>query len=207
MSASSQSFLRYSALVSATFAGAATASATSSITVFDAPYATGLLTSSFGNYITESVSTTGAWTSTVDTTGANRLNANGPDSLTLTLGYGQYDFTTTIVTGFDTISFAYSTQENDSGDTFGYTVNGAFNAVTGGGTVSNLALSAGDIFGFRVLAAAYSSSSTTLTISNLTASASAVPEPASAASWLGLGVAGVVAMREMRRRPRAAAQA
>lgn len=206
MSTSSTTFLRYSALVSATFAGAASAYATPpETTVFDAPYTTGVLP------ITESIVSngdiSGAWTSAVFV-GTATIQANSGTSLTLGYQRGSdassYDFSTQIVSGFETISFSYITAGSAPIQSFGYTVNGSFNAVTGSGTVSNLVLSSGDIFGFRITVG-YTATPSTLTISNLTAT-SAVPEPASAASWLGLGVAGVVAMREMRRRPRAAAQ-
>jgi hypothetical protein len=110
------------------------------------------------------------------------------------------EFKTTIVSGFEIVSFSYSLGVSGSAYTEWFK-NGQYNLITGSGSVTNVTFAPGDVFGFRVVA--NYGSSIAANISNLTA----VPEPASAGGWIGLGVAGLVAMRELRRRRPAPATA
>ncbi|MCU0793320.1 MAG: hypothetical protein MUE42_10850 [Opitutaceae bacterium] len=205
-SIAASSLARYSALVGATFAGATTASA---VVVFNAPYSTSDLPTSMSYPLDNS--TLGAWTwdegPTENFIGIRALNAgslliqniNNSNTSALTV-----DFKTTIVAGFETISFSYDITGFGLGSVQWFK-NSEFNTITGSGAVSDAIFAPGDVFGFRVSAtyAGGSGGASFLTLSNLTATA--IPEPASAGSWIGLGVAGLVAMRELRRRPRAAA--
>ncbi|AKC83323.1 hypothetical protein IMCC26134_12015 [Verrucomicrobia bacterium IMCC26134] len=202
---STTSLTRYSALVGATFS-AATASAVPppGNIVFSSPYATGVLNTSATSLADNAV--TGAWTwDLVQSQGTSSIKSNSSTSLTLfsqnidTVGAtASVEFRTTIVSGFESISFDYTSVSFVNSST-GWLKNGTQTTLGSSGTFSHL-FAPGDTFGFRV-SATYNSSinSATLTISNLTATA-AVPEPASAGTWIGLGAAGLIAMRELRRR-------
>jgi hypothetical protein len=209
-----RSFCACSALVGALLTTPATVHATPppSFTVFSAPYATGLLSSSFASLPDPTV--TGAWTWDI-LAGGSSSSIKAPSASSLEFVTGTYmgtstvDFKTTIVAGYEKISFDYNAVINYGTGNISWFKNGTFNPITGAGTVTDEIFTAGDTFGFRldVTDSIGQIAARDLTLSNLTATASSIPEPASVGTWIGLGVVGLIAMREMRRRRSASAPA
>lgn len=204
---------RYSALVGIALIGATSAHA-ANFSVFDAPYATGIL-STDGELLSDNT-VSGAWTWDIIQLDSGFAGAAVDFGNVLEMqvyattspGNTTVEFRTTIVSGFDSVSFNYDAVGINTYE-LQWFKNGTTHTLTGVGSISSTTFSPGDTFGFR-LSATYGleAGAALLRISNLTAtSAAPVPEPASAATWLGLGVAGFVTLREMRRRPRASAQA
>ena len=205
-------FIRYSAAVGATVLGAATVSAAPGLTVFSSPYATGFLPISPSSTSPADLSTSGAWTWDVTSGSSSKgtIAANSTTSLTLKAtptindyASNTFEVRTTAITGYDSVSFNYSV--SNSGMAWAYFFKNGTSTLLSGTNSSTILISPGDVFGFRV-SASYMGAGASLTISNLTATpTAAVPEPASTSTWMAAGVAGLVAMRELRRKRRAPA--
>ncbi len=155
-----------------------------------------------GTYTLTGTQTYGTWTSTSNN-GTSVLTLNdsqAPASLTLTgtaaSSTSEEQFTHTApFTG--TLSFSYTA----SGVTF-LNVNGSLTFLNGTSSVTNVAVGAGQTFGFLTESGgSYTGSS--LTVSNFSAPGS-VPEPG-AAGWIAAGAAGLLATRALRRRSARAA--
>jgi hypothetical protein len=108
---------------------------------------------------------------------------------------------TTAVPGYLDLSFDYVAPSTADRVNWFYIRDGVTTttSLTGAGTYA-FSAEEGDVFGFK-LSAVYSSYDSQLTVTHF----AAVPEPASVAGWMGAGAAGLVAMRALRRRRRAAA--
>ena len=155
-----------------------------------------------GTYTLTGTQTYGTWTSTAQN-GASVLtldDSQAPTFLTLT---GTAASTTSIEQFNDTapfsgtLSFSYTA----SGVTF-LTVDGNLTFLNGTSSVTNVAVGAGQTFGFLTQSGgSYTGSS--LTVSNFSAPGS-VPEPG-AAGWIAAGAAGLLATRALRRRSARAA--
>jgi hypothetical protein len=158
---------------------------------------------------TNAVGTFGNWTSTLTfTTNASpTLTTNQPTSVALALQNFALPSTTdnfdlrATVAGTGTVSFSWSFTDSDflpNNSSFGYTINGVFTQLaantTQSGNATTPALSAGDIFGFR-LATNYGGNSS-VTITNF---AAPIPEP-SVTMLVASGAVGLLAMRAVRRR-------
>ncbi len=166
------------------------------------PPAAGIQTLTSGNQ------TFGTWTSTTsyDLTPAvaNLNDSSAPTSFTLngtsnTNGSYVNELLLHTATVAGTFSFTYSA--NGSGGTFtaAYVVNGSYTFLNGSssvssGTITNIAVGAGQSFGFYN-STAYGSPAA-LTISNFSAN---VPEPGPT-GWIAAGAAGLLATRALRRR-------
>lgn len=104
----------------------------------------------------------------------------------------------TVASGAWSFNWNYSTTDTGTWDDGGYLLNGAYTALafnnTQGSGSESIAVSAGDVIGFRVHSQDGFSGPGILTISNFSAP---IPGPAAAAL---LGVAGVLGRRSRRRR-------
>jgi hypothetical protein len=192
-------FSRYAAAAAA--AGAASVASTSNAD-FSSPYQ--LTPPPASTYTGANVDQTfGAWTGAATATSNVTVNtSNAPSSLFLGFGnpfsgiFERLDFTAPVA-GTGLLSFNWSfTQTGPGSEEFGYTVNGVFTslAVANSASATSIAVNAGDVFGFRLLANYDGNSS--VTISNFSAP---VPEP-SVAVLVVAGALGLMALRELRRR-------
>ena len=161
-----------------------------------------LLPPAAGSYtLTLANQTFGTWTTSnvfnYGSTNTTTLNdADSPASVSLTASApGQTEFTlldTAPVAG--TLSFSFTFSSSSRYGSAGYVVGTTdVDFSTSSGTVTNVALSAGQSFGFFV--DGYEGT-TAVTISSFSAP---VPEPA-AAGWIAAGAAGLLATRALRRR-------
>lgn len=196
-----RNFSRY---MLATAAVGAVGAATSARADFSSPYE--LTPPAPGNYIGANVNQTfGAWTGASDNLNNTQpfINTSGaPNSLSLgdagnndTTGITSetLNFTTTIQ-GNGNLQFDWTfTSTNFS--QFGYTLDNVFTSLASAnaGSTTIVPVTAGDVFGFRVITTYRGSSG--VSISNF---AAPVPEP-SAAALAATGALGLLALRALRR--------
>ena len=193
-----RNFSRY---LLATAAVGAVGAATAARGDFSSPYE--LTPPTPGNYTGANVNQTfGAWTGATDNLNATQpfTNTSGaPSSLSLGdtgnigLNSETLNFTTTIQ-GNGSLQFDWTfTSTNFS--QFGYTLDNVFTSLASAnaGSTTIVPVTAGDVFGFRVVTTYNGTSG--VSISNFTAP---VPEP-SAAALAATGALGLLALRALRR--------